>query len=242
MNRRWSWVAAPLIVAALIGTACGGDDDDATVVPAATSPAAATPAATAPATNDDPADLTVLAGRMGEATFSLTYMLETTGDDDELMNGTWGWKQDASSNRTRFDIESDGETVIMIMTGTEVLFCTEGACFSMAGAGGMFPNLGEMLSSEVDSIQEGATASTSEVTRAAGRTIAGIAADCYDFRDTIENTSGTVCYSPEGVPLFMETEGPEGVFKLEATTYGTSVSEADFEAPFPVMAFPGTGN
>ncbi|MDP2328599.1 MAG: hypothetical protein Q8M79_11015 [Dehalococcoidia bacterium] len=237
MNRRWSWVAVPLVLTALIGAACGGGDDDATGTPAATSPAG-----TAPATSDDPADLPALAGRMGGATFSAIYVLQTTGDEGDLTDGTWGWKQDASSNRTRFDIESEGETVVMIMTADEMLFCTEGACFSMAGAGGMFPNLGEMLTSEVDSIQEGATATTSEVTRAAGRTIAGIGADCYDFRDTAENTTGTMCYSPEGVPLFIETESPEGVFKLEATTYGTSVSEADFEAPFPVTAFPGAGN
>jgi hypothetical protein len=243
MNRRWSWIAVPLVLTALVGAACGNGDDEAEVPapesPAATTPAP-TPAADAPAASGEPVDLAMLAGRMGSATFSAVYELQATGDDGELMDGTWGWMQDGRANRTRFDIEAEGETVVMIMTADAVLFCSDGACFSMATDGGPFPNLGEMLTSEVDSIQE--DAATSEVTRAADRTIAGVQAECYDFRDTAEDSSGTICYSSDGVPLFIEAESADGVFKLEATTYGTSVSDADFEAPFPVMAFPGTGN
>ncbi|MDA0815772.1 MAG: hypothetical protein O2924_04285 [Chloroflexi bacterium] len=141
LKQRFQWLAIPIATAALLAAGCNGDEgaDTAGSTPAATeSPAAATststsePPAETPASGADVdmADLAALAGQLAEATFSATYALDATATDEALA-GTWKWTQDGSNERVRFDIESEGETVIMITTSEGTTFCAEGACFSM---------------------------------------------------------------------------------------------------------------
>jgi len=232
------------VLTALLATACSGGDDEtpndtsaSETVPSATVPTETTPSPTA-ATSDEPIDLAALTARMESARFSALYAVDATSVDDAL-TGTWQWTQDGSG-RIRFDIESEGEVVVMIMSPEGVNFCAEDACFSMDAASEMFPDLGGMLTGEIDSIQE--DAATSTVTAAPAQTIAGTETECYDFQDSTEDSSGTICYAPEGVPLLIDATSAEGEFRLTASTYTTDVADADFEAPYPVTAFPGMGN
>jgi len=252
MNRRFRWLAIPLVMLSLTVAACSGDDDDAPAAsgtPAVEAPAVSTsaPAATAETPTGtgtgtgtgEPVDLAALAARFEGATFSALFEVDATSED-EVLAGTWNWTQDPATDRVRFDIEAEGETVVMIMSPEGVTFCSEGACFSMDAAGGMFPDLGGMLTSEIDSIQD--EASTATVTAAPSQTIAGVTAECFAFSDSADGASGTICYSPEGVPLMIDARSAEGDFRLTASSYSTSVTDADFEAPYPVTSFPGMGN
>ena len=184
-------------------------------------------------------NLAELTAGFESATFSAAYVVDASSDDEALA-GTWQWTQDGATDRLRFDIESDGETVIMITTPDGVTFCADGACFSMDAANAMFPDLGGMLTGEVDAIADEAADGT--VTAAPSQTIAGVEAECYDFEDATEDASGTICYSPEGVPLLIDARSADGDFRLTADSYSTSVAEADFDPPFPVTPFPGAGN
>lgn len=256
MTRRFRWLAIPVALTALVLAACGDEETtgdgaaDSTGANGTTSTATAevTPgeATTTPGDESTPAsggevgtaELAALAERVDSATFTATYTITAPGE--EMMDGTWEWTQDGESDRRRFDIQAEGENLTMLITEEAVVFCAEGGCFSMDGAGGgMMPDLGELFTGEIESIEDSATSAT--VTAAPSQDLAGTEAECFDFNDETAGTSGTLCYSPEGIPLLIDAQSPDGDFRMEATAYSTDVDEAVFEPPFPVTAFPGMG-
>lgn len=85
-------------------------------------------------------------------------------------------------------------------------------------------------------------AARGSISVAASQTIAGVEAECFDFEDASEGASGTICYSPEGVPLLINASSAEGDFRLTADSYTTTVADEDFEPPFAVTSFPGMGS
>ncbi len=89
-----------------------------------------------------------------------------------------------------------------------------------------FPAAGEQQS---DAFLENAT-----VYPAASRRIAGAVASCFSVAFPVPE-QGTVteevCYSPEGVPLRIAMDTPEGTFSQEATSYSTSVPAGAFTPP-----------
>lgn len=245
---KFRWLAVPVIAVALVSAACGGDEDagddgDATETTATTAATTeATTAATTEATETEAAggdttDLASIFEGFGTATFNVTYDLESD-DPDQDMVGDWTWIQDNDGSRTRFEIESEGETVIMITTEDQSIVCAEGACFDAAGAmGGAIPNIGDVFNEGIEDVQ--ADASTATVTQVDGREIAGTDTECVEFEDEAEGVSGLACYADGGIPLLIESETPEGNFRMEATEFSTDVSDEDFEPPFEVMSLGG---
>ncbi len=68
------------------------------------------------------------------------------------------------------------------------------------------------------------------------RTIAGVNASCFTVSGTLASLGeGEVCFSDEGLLLYLQTEvdGPSSTF--EATSVSTDVTDADFEPPFDVI-------
>lgn len=255
--RRLPGLIVPLALVALVLGACGGDEDggdggtDTTAT--ATSTATADGDATASPTDDasdggdgdgngagdaSDVDLDALAEQFANATFTATY--EVSGSlDGETVDGQWTWYQQGA-DRLRMDFDYQGQAGTMISTPDALVICADGGCFSMgAGDDAPFPNLGEVLTDQVDDVQTEAVAG--EIRDAGTREIAGVEAQCYEFDDSTSQTTGTVCYTDEGVLLFMESETPEGDFQMEATEFSDSVSDEDFEAPFPVMELPTGG-
>ena len=250
-------------IALLLAVACGGgDDDDGDDAPGGSGGDGGT-AAAAPSTGgggsgaavptggsggdggDGGADeLASLFGSVEAAEFVVTFQMEQTGGTDAF-TGQWTWYQDPAGNRSRFDIDavSDGEplTAITIVTPERALICVDGACLSIpqgGGPGGAFPDPSQALTGQLDLVEAGA--GSASVQAAGTRSIAGEDARCFEVTDAGTDVgSGTVCFSERGVPLLMEFESPDGDFRLEATSYETSVDDDDFEAPFPVTSLGG---
>ncbi len=243
---KFRWLTVPVIAVALLSTACGGGDDaEDEEEPTETTTAAATAtegtsAATPTETSEgegDAADLADIFAGFETATFNVTYQLESD-NAEEAMSGAWTWIQDNEGQRTRFEADSEGDSVIMITTPEQTLLCSEGACFDASGAmGGTMPNIGDMFTESIDDVQAETTSGT--VRRIDGREIAGTDTECVEFEDEAEGVSGVACYAEGGIPLFIESESSEGTFRMEATAFSTDVSDEDFEAPFPVTSLGG---
>ncbi len=245
--RTYRWLAIPVMAVALIATACGGDEDtdtDADATTEATSTASAATATTAPTEattgasgGGDDIDLASIFDGFGTATFNITYRME--GDSaGEAMDGEWTWIQDNGGERTRFEADSDGDTVVMITTPEQTIICADGTCFDAGGAmGGAMPNIGDIFTEGIDQVE--AETTTATVTRIDGRNIAGEDTECVEFEDTAEGVNGMACYADGGIPLLIESTTAEGTFRMEATSYSPDVSDDDFEAPFPVTSLGG---
>jgi hypothetical protein len=109
-----------------------------------------------------------------------------------------------------------------------------GAAGGAGGAGAFTNPAGNMLQSI------GTTAAAANAKPAAGRTIAGVAARCFEFSEQGQG-SGVACIGPDGQLLAVESTTPQGVFKLTATKLESKPAASDFEPPYPVTAFPGFG-
>ena len=150
-----------------------------------------------------------------------------------------------AGGRSRFDIDavSGGEplTASTIRTPERTLVCLDGSCLGIpsgGGPGGAFPDPSLALTGQLDLVEAGAGGAS--VRSAGTRSIAGEEARCFELSGGGGDIgSGTVCFSERGVPLLMEFTSSDGDLRLEATDYGTSVSDADFEAPFPVTSLGG---
>lgn len=233
--RNLTWVALPLVGAALLfGAACSGDDgdaeDDADSTATSASDGTSTAGAATESGGSSDVDLGALGEQFGSAKFNVVYTITAPG-----MDGEWHWIQDPAGPRSRIEITQGGTVFTIIVTPEQTLMCQEGACFALDAVAGMIPDLG----AQIEDI--GTEASTGSVEDAGSREIAGQDTDCYAFSGTEGGAqgTGTVCVTDDGVPLFMETTTTEGGFSLQATSYSTDVSDADFEAPFPVQELPG---
>ena len=135
-------------------------------------------------------------------------------------------------DKTRFEITVSGDSITMIQAPPKSYMCQIEArsCFEVPSSGGPVANPAQ---SAIQSIGSGANAKA-----VAGRTIAGIAAKCYEFTEQGQGT-GTACVGPDGQLLAVESTTPQGVFKMTATKIEAKPSAADFEPPYPVTQIPG---
>ncbi len=71
------------------------------------------------------------------------------------------------------------------------------------------------------------------------RTIAGVDATCFTVSSALVGLGeGEICFSDDGLLLFLrsETNGDTSVF--EATSVSTDVTDADFEPPYEIFELP----
>ena len=240
--RTFRWLAIPMLALALVGTACssdedGGEDSSATEAAETTATSEASGAATESASGGDDVDLASIFAGFATTSFNVTFNME--GDSaGEATTGEWTWIQDTAGNRTRFEVNSDGQNVVMITTAEQTLVCADGSCFDAGGAmGAAMPNIGDIFNEGIDDVQ--AEASSGTIRRIDGRTIAGVDAECVEFEDSADGTKGTACYAEGGIPLLIDSTTADGTFRMEATSYSTDLSDSDFEAPFPVLSLGG---
>jgi hypothetical protein len=242
--RTFRWLAVPVIALALVGTACSsdedGDDDSseatATEMTETTATSDTTATATEGSSGGEDIDLASIFGGFGTASFNVTFNME--GDSaGEAMTGEWTWIQDTAGNRTRFEVNSDGQNIVMITTAEQTLVCAEGSCFDAGGTmGASMPDIGDMFTDGIDEVQADASGGT--VRRIDGRTIAGVDTECVEF-DGGDGTEGTACYAEGGIPLLIDSTTADGAFHMEASRFSTDISDADFEAPFPIVSVGG---
>ena len=188
-------------------------------------------------------DLAALAGQAAEGvTARVTYKI-TTEADGETVEGEWVVVQRPPDSRVEFFSAEGGEEIltIVIIAGGKTYLCSsrggEQSC----------------LATET----EGAEAQTAlltplfalprEITEDVGglglvnkleREIAGLNATCFTVSSVLAGLGeGEVCFSDEGLLLFLqgEADGPNSTF--EATSVSTDVTDADFEPPYEIETF-----
>ena len=75
------------------------------------------------------------------------------------------------------------------------------------------------------------------------RSIAGLDATCFTVRSDISGLGeGEVCFSEDGLLLFLHSETNGDGVTFEATSVSTDVTDADFEPPFGVIDFGDLGD
>jgi hypothetical protein len=222
---------------------CGG---------AATTTTGASGAATAAATTGATAAPTTGAGATGASTnpkladllatakvsqYKITYKITASGGGADAFSGEQSWY--FKPPRARFDFGSNigGQTTTIsffsLPEGSFYCFAGGGSaqCLAIAGAGSpldqnLAVSMQQSLVNHPD--QYGGTFSQS-------KTIAGQSALCYDVKAVAAATtglsSGTFCYSKEGVALLSQFSASGSSWSMEATNVSMTVPDSDFTLP-----------
>jgi len=221
--------------------ACSGDGDDDSdngnePTAAGTSEAGGEP--TTSGGGDANSELSDLATGLAESPGKVAYTFtssagttESTGSFTLFWNPPGFW---------RIDMETDGTTVTFITVDGSTYSCAEGACFE-SPVGIPLPFLSFLTNPEslVDLVDTEAAGIEFEKS---DDEIAGQSVTCYSASGTVEGQEGSAqyCFNDDGLMLRLDG-GSEvgGAFRLEATNVESTVSEADFELPYPAQSIPG---
>lgn len=259
MSRLRPSVLAPLLVlaASICVAACGGgsSDDKTPNTPPDSTPAAgttrasgATTGATSSAGGDsvDP-ELRAIGEKFARSTFKATYRTSES-DSDGLGDLTLEKDGDA---KFRFEITTnqDGEEVssVFIETPDVSAFCLKqaGELGALVGVdldeGVCFNNPADDATSEGGGLRDlfaSARNPNARLLEKSKRTIAGQDGTCYRTQDNDDGVISTVCFTGDGVLLYIMDEGDPGS-EVEARTVSSSVSDSDFELPYELKVFPG---
>ena len=161
--------------------------------------------------------------------WTVSYTMTTTGLPHDVGSTTMT-QYFGGVDRLRTDATAMGiETRTYIVDG-EITICTQ--------MGGEWMCFGSDVEADPHAEVEAEIEEGNYVATPAGsRTIAGVSATCFTFT-TDEGGSGEYCFSPEGVPLFIEA-GADGMsVELEATSYSLSVPAGTWDVP-ESTGFPG---
>lgn len=234
MRRRVMAVTSAILIAACGGgavTPSPSGSAPATGAPATTPPAAASPTPTRAPGAAFP-DL-IRAGK--QASFKITYVFAATGGGQTAaVEQTWY----ASGSQMRWDLASPlGGFSSFFFIAEGIFLCVpEGqpACFKL-------PSDQQALANSAVLVQDAVWDAPGrfDAQPRAGRTIAGVPAQCFGVNDTEPSAlgSGEMCYSAQGLLLFTQFKAPAGEFTMEAKNVGTPTA-ADFKLYAPVRTLP----
>jgi hypothetical protein len=236
-----------LLVSAFVA-ACGGGGSTTTTASAGASAAATSAATSAPSSAATSAATSAPSAASGpklldlltagkNAQYKITYKLNASGAGAEAFSGTQSWY--FKPPRSRFDFSSNvgGQTqslsIFSLPDGQFMCFTAAGqaTCLSLPPTGSpMDTNLAASfqatLSDHPD--QYGGTFTGT-------KTIAGIQGNCYDVKATAAAagglSSGSFCYSKEGIPLLSSFSAQGSTWAMEATNVSTTVPDSDFTLP-----------
>jgi hypothetical protein len=240
-----------LLLAVAFIVACGGASTTGTAgasagasaAAAATNPAsvpgAGTPATAAPATAAGASQpkLTELLAAAKLTQYKITYKITASGAGAEAFSGEQSWF--FKPPRSRFDFASNvggQKTTISFFSlpeGSFYCFAAGGStqCLAIAGVGSPLDQniAASMQQSLIDHPdQYGGTFSST-------KTIAGQQGLCYDVKAVAAATtglsSGTFCYSKEGIALLSQFSASGSSWSMEATSVSTTVPDSDFTLP-----------
>ena len=220
-------------IAVVLG-ACGGAAAPSGQAPASSPAAAVTAAgtkaaATSAATASGPNIADVLkAGKL--TTYKVTYKWTiTAGGQTQTSEQTWYYK----APKARFDFSAGPGSTFSVFTledGTYVCTTAGGQSFcqkSPAG-GGLDANPAASFGLQLQEHPEQFNSSYQGT-----KSIAGQSAQCYGVKSVSAGAFGDVtsCYSASGVPLLTQIKSQGQEFTMEASSFSTSVSDADFKLP-----------
>ncbi|MCA9830548.1 MAG: hypothetical protein KC495_08775 [Dehalococcoidia bacterium] len=171
-------------------------------------------------------------------TQAVTYDLVLV-DDGTTRTGTWRIVQDPPKSLVAFAIDgSDGGTFWIIDDGKSSIICFDtdsepGQCVKTGDS-----SLSDSLVPSVVDVDEtfDGVENAPNVTEVAGRTIAGRSARCFEYDDTTNADTGTICLdASDGILLALKNEGIE----LTAIDVSTTVNADAFAPPFAVLDLGG---
>ena len=219
--------------------ACAGKDE--------TPGSAATPASTATQTSGTAPDggnasdeLRGLAGRLASKDVKATYRLSTTYDGEsgeQVLTLYW-----RPPDTWRLDFLKPGEHSSFLSNARTAYWCSTddnvGSCLpSPVGLGVPVPFAELFTSPASRSSFIDAQLAGLDIERSS-RQVAGREATCFSVPGDIavDRVAIEYCFSGDGLLLLvMGRSGDLGDFTLEATSLEGSVSDADFEPPYPVQ-------
>lgn len=226
-----------ILFAALV--ACGGGapattsaSAGATASTAGTAPSTASTAATAAASGQKLSDLLAASKT---ATYKITYKIGATGAGAEGFGGEQTWYFKPPRARFDFSMSQGGQALtIQFFTLPEGSFyCLnigQVRCMAVQGVGSPLDQnpAAQAQRALIDNPgQFGATFTST-------KTIAGQTGQCYDVKSSATTagfTTGTFCYTKDGVPLLSQFAAAGTTFSVEATNYSTNVADSDFTLP-----------
>ena len=214
MTRRLAPAALLAAALALLAASCGGGDGS--------------------------RNLAALAGEALEGvTAKVTYTV-ITDVSGQRFDGEWVLVQRPPDFRFEIAGEEAGRsfrTIAITAGGATYL------CFASAGEESCLSTGAEAAEAETapfeaildaprDLVEE---AEDIEVVGESRRQFAGVDANCFTFTSAVSDLGGgEVCFSDEGLLLFLQSEGEGGSSFFEATSVSLEVTDEDFEPPFEV--------
>jgi hypothetical protein len=172
------------------------------------------------------------------AEYKVTYKITATGGGAESFGGeqTWYFKPP----RARFDFAMSQGTQKLTISyfslpdGTYYCFnAGQLSCLSL-GAG-----VGSPLDQNLAAVTQRALIDNPQAygaTFSSTKTIAGQSASCYDVKANAQTaaggfTTGSFCYSTQGVPLLSQFSVQGASWSMEATNFSATVADSDFTLP-----------
>ena len=230
--------ALSLLFSAIV--ACGGatpatSGATAAASAATTTSSAATTASAAASAAASGQKLSDLLAASKAATYKITYKITASGAGAEGFSGEQTWYFKPPRARFDFSMSQGGQALtIQYFTLPEGSFYCfnvgQVRCMSVQGVGSPLDQnpAAQAQRALIDNpAQFGATFTST-------KTIAGQNGQCYDVKSnatTAGFTSGTFCYTKDGVPLLSQFAAAGSTFSVEATSYSTNVADSDFTLP-----------
>ncbi|MHB8376554.1 MAG: hypothetical protein ACYDEB_06310 [Dehalococcoidia bacterium] len=246
--RRFVPALAMLAALGLALAACGGARGRATT-PAATG---ATPGAPA-ALSGDASELSSLGQKFAASTFKGQYTLTSSGGSQPLDGTMTMYKQ--GGDRFRFDVSSkqgsQDLSLTLIETKDASVFCLrdagelapvlgvqpgKGVCFKNG------PASGAARLTDITNTFKNLSAGQITVTGKSTRTIAGQAAQCFQYKNNATAETDETCFSGGGVLLYDRTHSGADSTTFEATRVEGAVQASDFNVPYEIKQLPSLGN
>ncbi len=255
MRKPWMILMALVAMLSLALVACGGDDDDdddngdGSPRPTATQSSGGNGNGNGNGggnggSGDAETDFRARANALEGKTFSATFQIRYEDSIDGIQDGTMRFAVDPEGGRFALFIDASGDGGLVrgafIETPDASYICfdeppDDPGCIDLAllgGSGGLFAGL--FSGFNVQGLIADAAENAGRVERIADRTINGRSAECYQFEDV--DGDGVACFDKQtGVVLFVQGEDSDGNFRLETASYSESVSDSDFEPPFPLV-------
>lgn len=198
--------------------------------PAGAGTATATPA---PAATVKPPSFADLVSQGKSAEYKVTYKVQTTAGGQTVgIEQKWYVK----GKRSRFDFSTKEGSVSLfnLEGGTHVCtsvqtgdYETETSCFGMPKDQALQQNQAAALDLQIKDKPD-----QFDPTFEGTRQIAGQAAQCFAVKARVAGLGESrICYSAGGIPLLIASKGQGFETSLEATSFSTTVPDADFRLP-----------
>lgn len=177
-----------------------------------------------------------------QASYKVTYKITGTSAGQNL-SGEQTWYLKPPKTRMDFSLGGTGEAgrASLYLTGDDTVMCSMAGgattCLKMPKAQAMQQSQGASAQEQVQTNPAGFDGSFQGT-----KDIAGQQGLCFVLKPKGSSeagfTEGTFCYTKQGALLLMQSKSQGSEMKMEATSFSTSVSDADFQLPSAPQELP----